>query len=575
MSGPSAPLRLVTDLLRPLRGRLLAAVLATVVTTAAALVPPYLAGLVINNVIDTGSSSDLIWISIALVAALAINAVASGLESWLTGDVGQRALMDLRRRIVTKLHELPMSYYDRASTGSTVSRVTNDVEALNVLVSGGLNQLVSGLLIVLGTAAVMVVLDWRLAIVALFVFPFLITVSAEVQRHSRPAWRRASESFGDVTSYVQEGLAGRDVVRGFGQEDRHVLGFDEVNAQNEEIHYHPISLNRVMAPSAEVIGLLGVAAVIAYGAHEVIGGALAVGTVVTFLGYLRQALAPLPQLATLFSSFQQGLSAIESISVLLEHDPDPGREAGRKHCPPIRGTVTLERVTFGYEPDKQVLRDLDLQVEEGESLAIVGGSGSGKSTIVKLLVGFYAPQTGRVLIDGNDLGELDLGSVRKQIGYVPQEPFLFTGTVADNIVWDEESSGDRARGAAEAVGAIEALQRLPAGLDSQVGERGGLLSIGQRQLVALARATAIDPRILVLDEATSNIDTATEAAVQRGIDLLLEGRTSIVVAHRLSTIRRSDKIVVLDKGRVVEFGSPAELRAADGPFAALDRQYDG
>ena len=201
-------MQLVRDLLRPLRGRLLGAVVATIVTTAAALVPPYLAGLVINNVIDTGSSSDLVWISIALAAALAVSAIASGFESWLVGDVGQRALMDLRRRIVAKLHELPMSYYDRASTGSTISRVTNDVEALNALVSGGLNQLVSGVLIVIGTAAVMVVLDWRLAVVSLFVFPFLVTVSAEVQRHSRPAWRRASASFGTVTSYVQEGLAG-------------------------------------------------------------------------------------------------------------------------------------------------------------------------------------------------------------------------------------------------------------------------------------------------------------------------------------------------------------------------------
>jgi ATP-binding cassette subfamily B protein len=575
VSDTGSALRLVYDLLRPLRGRLAGAVVATIVTTAAALVPPYLAGLVINNVIDTGSSSDLIWISIALGAALAVSALSSGFESWLVGDVGQRALMDLRRRIVTKLHELPMSYYDKASTGSTISRVTNDVEALNTLVSGGLNQLISGVLIVLGTAVVMIALDWRLAVVALFVFPFLATISAEVQRHSRPAWGRASVSFGAVTSYVQEGLAGRDVVRGFGQEERHVQSFDEVNVENERLHHHPISLNRVMAPSAEVVGLLGVAAVIAYGAHEVVGGALAVGTVVTFLGYLRQALAPLPQLATLFSSFQQGFAAIESISALLDHPPDPGLEKGRKPCPPLAGAVSLEGLTFGYEPEKPVLRDLDLRVEAGESLAIVGGSGSGKSTIVKLLVGFYAPQSGRILLDDEDLAELELSSVRRQIGYVPQEPFLFTGTVADNIVWEQENGGDRARDAAADVGALDALDQLPDGLDSQVGERGELLSIGQRQLVALARATAADPSILVLDEATSNIDTATEAAVQRGIDLLLEGRTSIVVAHRLSTIRRSDKIVVLDKGRIVEFGTPAELRAADGAFAALDRQYDG
>jgi ATP-binding cassette subfamily B protein len=570
----SAGTRLVIELLRPLRRRMIAALASTLVSTAAALVPPYLAGQVVNDVVNTGSSSHLVGISIALAVALAVNAVASGFESWLIGDVGQRALMDLRTRIVQKLHVLPMSYYDRASAGGTISRVTNDVESLNVLVSGGMNQLISSVLIVVGTAVVMVALNWRLALVSLFVFPFLFTVSVYIQTLARPAWRHASNTLASVTGYVQEGIAGHRVVRSFAQEPRHVGGFDEVNAVNEQSHYRPATLNLLVAPSAELIGFLGIAAVIAYGAHEAVGGAIEVGVVVSFLAYLRQALAPLPQLAGLFSSFQQGAASLDNIGEILEQDPDPGQLPGGKTAPRLRGELAFEEVSFAYEEEKWVLRDIDLRIAPGENVAIVGESGSGKSTLVKLAEGFYRPTRGRVALDGHDLNEFELHTVREQLGYVAQEPFLFTGTVAENIVWGD-APPDHARNAARSVGVLEALERLPDGLDSQVGERGERLSIGQRQLVALARAMASDPRILILDEATSNVDVATEAAVQKGIERLLEGRTSIVVAHRLSTIRRADRIVVMDGGSIVESGTPEELRAAGGAFHRLEREYEG
>jgi ABC-type multidrug transport system fused ATPase/permease subunit len=565
-------MRLVGELLRPLRRRLIAAVAATVVSTAAALVPPYLAGEVINDVVSTGSSSRLVGISIILAAALATSAIASGFESWLIGEVGQRALMDLRTRIVEKLHVLPMSYYDRSSAGGTISRVTNDVESLNVLVSGGLNQLISSILIVVGTAVVMVVLNWRLALVSLFVFPFLATVSMYIQALARPAWRQAATTLASVTAYVQEGIAGHHIVRSFAQEPRHVSGFDEVNAVNERTHYRPATLNLLVAPSAELIGFLGIAAVIAYGAHEVVGGAIQVGVVVAFLAYLRQALAPLPQLAGLFTSFQQGAASLDHIGEILGQEPDPGQLPGRSAAPRLEGELAFEHVWFAYEDEKWILRDVEIHIARGENVAFVGESGSGKSTLVKVAVGFYPPSRGRVALDGHDLHEFDLRTVRDQLGYVAQEPFLFTGTVAENIAWGV-AAPDQAREAALSVGVLEALERLPDGLETQVGERGERLSIGQRQLVALARAMARDPRILILDEATSNVDVATEAAVQRGVERLLEGRTSIIVAHRLSTIRRADRIVVVDDGRIVESGTPDELRAARGAFDRLEREY--
>ncbi len=570
----AAGLGLLGELLRPYRKTIVVAVAATIVGTVAALVPPYLAGLVVNNVIETGSSSDLILISIALVVALAVAWIASVVETWTTGAVGLRALRALRERIAAKLQRLPMSHYDRESTGRMISRMTNDVESLNRLVSGGLNQLTSSLLILIGTMVVMVLIDWRLAAVSLFVFPLLTTLSIVIERRARPGWARASQAIGTVTAYAQEGFAGRNVVRSFGQEERHVDGFVQVSGASEEAHYPAMMASRLFGPSANIATSLAIAAVLAFGATQVDGGVIEVGTVVTFTAYLRQALAPLPQLAGLFSSLQQGLTAMRQIGELLHAPEDPAQLPGRDPAPELQGRVALEDVSFAYVEDKWVLHEVDVEVAPGESVAFVGESGSGKSTIVKLVMGFYAPQRGRILLDGVDLQDMDLPSARAQIGFVPQEAFLFEGTVAENIVWGREADPDAARQAAEAVGVLDVLEALPDGLDTHLGEGGAGLSAGQRQLIALARAIFGDPRVMILDEATSNIDVATETRVQHGIERMMQGRTSIVIAHRLSTIKRADRIVVLDRGRIVEMGSPAELRASGGRYARLESQYE-
>ena len=312
-----------------------------------------------------------------------------------------------------------------------------------------------------------------------------------------------------------------------------------------------------------------------YGAREAVGGALQVGLIVSFTAYLRQALAPLPQLAMQVGDFQQAATALEKLDEILAEPPDPGQLPGRRPAPTLRGDLAFEDVWFAYEDERWIIHDINVCIEAGQTVAFIGHSGSGKSTLIELAVGFYGPQRGCVRYDGVDLAQLDLASVRRQVALVAQEPFLFAGSVAHNIAWaGPGASVEDVRAAAEAVDALEVFERLPNGLDTEVGERGERLSGGQRQLVSLARAIIIDPRMLVLDEATSSIDVATETRVQRGLARLLAGRTSLVVAHRLSTIRGADRVVVLEAGRVVEQGSPVELRATGGHFAQLEAESE-
>ena len=566
---------LLRELLGPYRPRVVAAMIATVLGTAAKLAPPYLAGRVVDDVVLTGSTRQLVVIAIALVVALAVAWLAEMAETWLVGDFGQRALMDLRFRLVEHLQRVSMRYYDRASAGRVMSRVTNDVEALNNVVTGGLNQLVSDLLLVVGTVVVLLVLDWRMSLVAAFVFPLVVIVAASFQRVAGPAWRKASDALAQVTTYMAEGLSGRAVVRAFGQEERHLAAFDRHNAETQMRVLRSNALWRTIRPLIELIIAVTIAAVIVYGARQAVGGAFEVGLIVSFTAYLRQALAPLPHLTALAGDFQQAATALEKLDEILAEPPDPGQLPGRPRAPSLRGELAFEDVRFAYDDDRWIIHDVNVSIGAGQTVAFTGHSGSGKSTLIKLALGFYQPQGGCVRYDGVELAQLDLGSVRRQVALVSQEPFLFAGSVAHNIAWARPgASVDDVRAAAEAVAALEVFERLPNGLRTEVGERGERLSGGQRQLVSLARAIIVDPRILVLDEATSSIDVATEARVQRGLARLLAGRTSLVVAHRLSTIRDAAHVVVLDAGRVVEQGSPTELRTAGGYYAQLEAESE-
>jgi len=347
--GPTALLR---TLLAPYRRRVILAVVATILSTAAKLAPPYLAGLVVDDVVRTGSTRTLVLIAIALVVSLTIAWGAQTAETWLVGDFGQRALMDLRIRLVDHLQTLSMRYYDRASAGRVMSRVTNDVEALNTVVTGGVNQLVSNALLVVGTVVVLLLLDWRMALVAAFVFPLVLIVAGAFQRVAGPAWRKASDALAQTTTYMAEGLSGRAVVRAFGQEERHLAGFERHNAETQAHVMRSNALWRTILPVVELLIAVTIAAVIVYGAREAVGGGIEVGLIVAFTAYLRQALAPLPQLTSLIGSFQQAATALEKLDEILAEPPDPGQLPGRPAAPALRGALAFEDVRFAYEDER-------------------------------------------------------------------------------------------------------------------------------------------------------------------------------------------------------------------------------
>ena len=347
-------------------------------------------------------------IAIALVVTLAVAWLAEMVETWLVGDVGQRALMDLRFRLVEHLQTLPMSYYDRASAGRVMSRVTNDVEALNNVVTGGLNQLVSNVLLVVGTVAVLLVLDWRMALVAAFVFPLVVIVAASFQRVARPAWRKASDALAQTTTYMAEGLSGRAVVRALRRRSATWPASSTTTSETQMRVMHSNSLWRTILPVVELIIAVTIAAVIVYGAREAVGGGIEVGLIVSFTAYLRQALAPLPQLTVLVGDFQQAATALEKLDEILAEPPDPGQLSGRRPAPTLRGDLAFEDVRFAYEDERWIIHDVNVSIEAGQTVAFIGQSGSGKSTLIKLAVGFYGPQRGCVRYDGVDLAQLDL-----------------------------------------------------------------------------------------------------------------------------------------------------------------------
>jgi ABC-type multidrug transport system fused ATPase/permease subunit len=565
--------RLLAELLRPHRTAVVAACAATVLAAASALALPYLAGRVINVVVVDGDTDELRLLAAVIAGLLVVAWLAGWAETYLIAVVGQRVLAALRVRVVAHVQRLPMPYHDRSSTGRLTSSVTNDVESLQQLVSGGINQLLSAVLIVGGTVIAMLLQDWRLALVTFFAFPLVALATTLFSRASGRAWGRAGVTLTAMTGYATETLAARAIVRTFAQERRHRERFEELNEANLRTHDVAAGMTRVFLPSTQLVASVAVAIILLYGGREAIGGGVAIGTVVAFTGYVAQALTPLTQLGSLISAAQQAGAGLTNIAQLLDEAPDPalGTDTGRR-APERPGAVEADHVWFAYEDERWILRDLSLRIEPGETVALLGPSGCGKSTFVKLVVGFDAPQRGTLRVGGVPVGELDWPAAREAIAYVTQEPFLFAGTVAENLAWARPGASlDELRAAADAVGALAVLDRLPHGLDTQVGERGERLSGGQRQLVALARAMLMDPALLVLDEATASIDVATEARVQRGLERLREGRSALVIAHRLSTIRSADRIIVLDAGQIVEQGSPAELMAAGGRYAALER----
>ena len=575
-------LRGVAELLRPYRGRVIVAFISLVLATAASLAPPYLAKLAIDEGITPGDLGALNLIVAAFVGAALVYWGATYLQTYLVGWVGQRALQDLRLRIFAHLQRQSIGFFSRRKTGVLISRLTNDVQALDQLVTDGIVTLFSASLTLVGTVVILLLLDVELALVVFVATLPLLAISSVAFRYfSAGAYQAVREKIANVTAYLQETLSGVRIVRAFGQEPRHMERFAELNEEHRQVNYRTVQLNATYFPGVEFLSSIGTAVILLYGGYQAIDGQITIGVLVAFVGYLQSFFDPIQQLSNLYVTYQQGMAAIDKIFDLLDTEPDMVDAPGARELDTIRGDVDFDNVRFSYAgPDCDMaeatlaLRDVSLHVAAGETLALVGETGAGKSTLAKLVARFYDPQQGVVRVDGNDLREVTQASLRRQLGIVPQEGFLFSGTVRENIEFGRPGASElELVGAAKAVGAHEFIKALPEGYETEVGERGSRLSAGQRQLVALARALIADPRILVLDEATANVDVHAEVAIEEGLRKLLAGRTAIVIAHRLSTVMRADRIAVIHDGEVVEIGSHDELIEAGGAYARLYRSW--
>jgi ABC-type multidrug transport system fused ATPase/permease subunit len=579
----SRKLRGLSELLRPYRGRVLLAMVSLMVATAASLAPPFLAKLAIDDAITPGDASALNLIVAAFIVSALLYWGATYFQTYLVGWVGQRALQDLRMRIFSHVQGQSIGFFSRNKTGVLISRMTNDIQALDQLVTDGVVSLFSATLTLIGTVVILLLLDVKLALVVFLTLPVLAGASILFRHHARVAYRHVREKIANVTAYLQESLSGVRVIRAFAQEPRHVQRFDELNDEHRAANMRTVYLNAAYFPGVEMLSAVASGVILLYGGYQVLDGNVTIGVLVAFIGYLQSFFDPIQQLSNLYATYQQGMAALEKIFGLLGTAPEMKDRKDAQELGQIRGEIELEGVSFCYDAEADpeggdgaqwALRDVSLSVPAGQTLALVGATGAGKSTLAKLVARFYDPQAGAVKVDAKDLRDVTQKSLRRQLGIVPQEGYLFSGSVRDNIAFGRPQAGDvDIAAAAAAVGAHDFIMRLPQGYDTEVGERGSHLSAGQRQLVALARALIADPRILILDEATANVDVQSEAAIERGLNRLLAGRTAIVIAHRLSTVMNADRIAVLEGGRIAESGTHDELIEAGGVYSKLYREW--
>ncbi|MGZ4197779.1 MAG: ABC transporter ATP-binding protein [Solirubrobacteraceae bacterium] len=575
--GRGRKLRGLIELLRPYRWRVIAMFTSLVLATAAALAPAPLAKLAIDDGIRRHDVGALDLIVVAFFASAVIYVIASAAQTYLVGWVGQRTLQDLRVELFSHLQQLSIGFYSRNRAGVIISRLTNDVEALDQLVEDGIATLFQSGLTLIGVVVILFALDPHLALLTFLALPVLAVGAFIFRLASADAYRLTREKIAAITGYLQESLSGIRVVRAFGQEPKHIARFNELNDENRAANMTTVNLNAAYFPGVEFLSALVTVEILVIGGIEAINGHTSTGVVFAFIAALNNFFDPIQNLSQLYTTYQSGMAALDKIFELLDEQPDLTDAEDAITLPRVRGELALDHVSFRYGSDEDgawALRDIDLVVPAGQTVALVGATGAGKSTFAKLVARFYDPTEGSVRIDGHDLRSVAAQSLRSQLGIVPQEGFLFSGTVRENIAFGRpDASADDISSAARAVGAEQFIEALEDGYNTQVGERGIQLSAGQRQLLAFARALVADPRILLLDEATSNVDVHTESLIEQGMRRLVAGRTAIVIAHRLSTIRHAGRIVVLEHGEIVESGTHEELIEAEGRYWELYRDW--
>ena len=569
----SATARRLLGELRPYGRQLILALVLVVLGALSQAGGPWLIGRAIDRSILGGDPPGLARIMLLLLGVYLVGTLASRGQIRQIGSVGQSILASLRERIFERLLRLPLGYFDRRPVGDLMSRVTNDVDTLNQLLSQGLTQLLGSLFSLIGIVVAMLLLDWRLALVCFTIIPAMLLTNVYFARRARRAFRTTRETVGSVTAGLQEEIVGVREAQAFNRTETNIERFRERNAANRTANVEAVAITSAFAPAIDVLSTLSTAVVIGYGGYLVVTGTLTVGLLTAFLIYVQQFFRPIQLASQVYTQAQAALAGAERIYNVLDEPREPTDPPGTPQLYSVEGRIEFERVTFAYEQGRPVLEDIDFHVEPGQTVALVGPTGAGKTTIANLIPRFYDVSAGTVRVDDHDVREVERRSLRGQIATVLQEPFLFSGTIAENIRYGRmEATREEVEAAARAVSAHSFIAALPDGYDTELGAGGGRLSQGQRQLLSFARAVLANPRILILDEATSNVDTRTEALIQEALGTLLKGRTSIVIAHRLSTIRNADLILVIEAGRIAERGNHVSLLARGGLYADLYRR---